>query len=267
MIVRLMSGLGNQMFQYAFGRSVSRARKEHLRFIKYRLGKGYPRAYSLGAFNVDVEFARWTLGPRYKETTFAYDPGVFKARAGSYLIGYWQTAKYFDEPLVRKELSLRLPVSQESVQVSKLIASQPSAFVHVRRTDFFSPSIAARFGNVGMDYYHQAIAHIRSRVPDVHFFVFSDDPMWCHGVFPGDNFTVVDHNGWGTGSTGPSQEHEDLWLMSRCDHAIIPNSTFGWWGAWLNPTKNRIVVAPKRWFMPAANIDDRDIVPESWIKM
>jgi Glycosyl transferase family 11 len=247
---------------------VSQARKEKLLFKKYRLGRGHQRPYSLGAFNVHVKFAKWALGPKYQETTHCrYDPGVYTAQASSYFIGYWQTEKYFDEALVRKELSLRLPVGRESERVGKLIKSQPSAFVHVRRTDYLHPSNATVIGNMGMDYYNEAIAFIKARVPKVHFFVFSDDPAWCRETFSGDGFTVVGHNWWARGRRGPGTEHEDLWLMSQCDHAIIPNSTFGWWGAWLNPEKNRIAIAPKHWYLPSANVDARDIVPERWTKI
>src|SRR5262245_23689736 len=128
MIVRLCSGLGNQMFQYAFGRSVSRARNETLLFKKYNLGWGNQRAYSLGAFNVGVKFKRWVFGPTFKDTAFCYNPDVFTAPPGSYYVGYWQTEKYFDEPLVRAELSLRAPVSPESECIAAQIRSRPSAF-------------------------------------------------------------------------------------------------------------------------------------------
>lgn len=266
MIVRLNGGLGNQMFQYAFGRSVSKIRGEDLFFVKVGLDRGYHRAYSLGAFNVEAKFTGGVSGPVYDERTFAYDPGVFAAPTGSYYCGCWQTEKYFNEALVRKELSFKNPMSQQTEQVAEKIRSRTSAFIHVRRTDYLYPATAAYHGNMGMDYYEKAMAYVRERVPNVHFFVFSDEPQWCRGAFQGDAFTIVGHNGMGDGSRGPSTEHEDLYLMSLCGHAIIPNSSFGWWGAWLNPEKQRVVVAPERWFA-GANLDTKDLIPPHWSRL
>jgi Glycosyl transferase family 11 len=116
-----------------------------------------------------------------------------------------------------------------------------------------------------MDYYNAAMSYVREREPEVRFFIFSDDPDWCRSTFPHD--TVVGHNGWGSGNRGPATEHEDLYLMSLCNHAVICNSTFGWWGAWLGDEvtrRPRIVVSPEKWSVDGK---PRDIVPERWIKL
>lgn len=269
MIVRLNGGLGNQMFQAAFGYSVSYLRNTPVFFHKVGLDSG-PRAYSLGAFNVPVHFAEPGDNPVYQEKTFAYDVDAAYADSSSYFIGNWQTEQYFKTDLVRNLFKLKNPVTPKTEEVATTISKYVSVSVHVRRTDYLVPNVAAYHGNMGVDYYTKAIEYVRSRVSYARFFFFSDDIEWCKQTFTDSDFNFVDHNGMGNGVTGPSTEHEDIYLMSRCDHAIIPNSSFGWWGAWLNSNKSRIVVVPKDWFVvggPAGHLDTKDIVPERWVKI
>lgn len=268
MIVYLGGGLCNTMFQYAFGRSVSIARKEELFFDKSSLERTN-RAYGLGAFNAQLIFANKNSATvQYSEPVFRYDSGVYSAPRNAYFCGCWQTEKYFDIPVVRKELSLRNPVSDKTARVIEEIQATPhSAFIHVRRGDYLFPVQKAYHGNMGMDYYEKAIEYIRERVPDVRFFVFSDDHDWCRQKFP--ELRIVDHiegRHINPDPNDPGQEHEDLFMMSFCNHAIIPNSSFGWWGAWLGDTQSgRIVIGPKRWFLADVSFDD--IMPERWIKL
>lgn len=267
MIVRLNGGLGNQLFQYAFGVSVAQRRNEQVFFEKHQLDGGAHRAYSLDAFCVNVRFLNGAyLGPKYEERIFNFDPGVYNAARNAHFVGNWQTEKYFNEPAVREDFRYKRPMSQQTNLMASVIQTRASASIHVRRSDYLIPSTAAYHGNMGLEYYGSAIAYIKARVPGVHFFIFSDDPQWCKQAFPTADFTIVDHNGWGNGLTGPAQEHEDLYLMSLCNHAIIPNSSFGWWGAWLNPDKQRIVIAPKRWFIVQHLCTD-DIIPDRWVKI
>ena len=269
MIVRLEAGLGNQMFQWAFGRCVSAVRNEELFFEKHDLDGGNPRAYSLGAFDIDLKFKEPDGAPQFIETheKFGFDPDVYKVPNGTHFIGNWQTEKYFDGEMVRRELGCREPFSSQTLSVGDQIVREPaSCSVHVRRTDYLIPSTIAYHGDVGLDYYDRAMDSIGDYAPDVQFFVFSDDPEWCK-----DNFRspcrVVDHNKPGSGATGPGKEHEDLYLMSLCRHAIIPNSSFGWWGCWLRDPKNQgLTIAPKVWFRKEGLRYD-DIVPDRWIKL
>jgi hypothetical protein len=115
-------------------------------------------------------------------------------------------------------------------------------------------------------WYAEAMLYIAERVRNVRFFVFSDDPQFCKTAFP--ECRVVDHNKPGSGESGPGKEHEDLYLMALCDHAIIPNSSFGWWGAYLGDAngKDRIVIAPKVWFRKEG-LRSEDIIPERWVKI
>jgi hypothetical protein len=144
----------------------------------------------------------------------------------------------------------------------KIIASPGSTFIHVRRTDYTLPQSIEIHGNLGMKYYNRAMNYIRERVSDAKFFVFSDDPEWCRANFP--DCQIVGHNKPGTKAGGPGQEHEDIWLMSMCENAIIPNSTFGWWGAWLGRSKT--VIAPKIWLWSNPG-SFKDIVPDRWVRL
>ncbi len=268
MIVYLGGGLCNQLFQYSFGRSVSLARNEELFFEKTSLGRTN-RAYGLGAFNIELKFVDKPTTGYYGEPIFHFDPGVYTAPKDSYFSGCWQTERYFNIPVIRRELILRNLVSEQTRRVAdEILATPHSAFIHVRRGDYLHPVQSAYHGNMGADYYARAIEYIRERVSDVKFFVFSDDHAFCKRNFP--EFRVVDHiEGLhiNPDPNGAGLEHEDLFMGSLCHHAILPNSTFGWWMAWLGDTQlNRLVVAPKKWFANV-NLRSDDIVPERWVKL
>jgi hypothetical protein len=267
MIVRLQGGMGNQLFQYAFGRSVSLARKEELLFEKRgdMAGGSATFPYSLNLFNTDVKFAQGQRGPEYDErTAVTFDKGVYTAPKGTHFLGYWQTERYFEPNLVRAELSLRNPISEQAQCISDEILSVPnSVMIHVRRADYLTPEVAPWMGNLTMDYYTKALAGINERLHDVSFFIFSDDPEWCrHNFVFGRRLPTVVNTG---------RAHEDLFLMSLCKHAVLANSSFGWWGAWLGDYPGKVVIAPYRWFgniqSQKYNPETADIIPERWIKI
>lgn len=273
MFVNLQGGLGNQMFQAAFGWSIAAKAKLPVLFVKQALGPGCHRAYGLDAFKGDVQIAsklpQHVL--RYQEAGFAFDPNAYRHMTNYMLFsGNWQSEKYFDEVLVRDNFRLAEPLSPASQECVNLLTSGTTCSIHVRRTDYAIPSTARYHGLMGMDYYNAAIQHVKARTSTVRFFIFSDDKDWCRQHFIGPEFAIVNANGVGSGDEGPSTEHEDIFLMSLCNHAIIPNSSFGWWGAWLNPDTSRMVIAPKNWFNPegpAKNFDTRDICPERWTRL
>jgi len=274
MVVLLKGGLGNQMFQYAFGISVSKARGEALSFTRDIPDSDLKRCYALGVFDVPITFVSEMPAPIFYEWnhTYAFDPGVYDKQWASF-DGQWQTEKYFDVPLVRDAFSLRSPENQlsgasQAVAREILGCEERSAFLHVRRTDYVGQE--EYHTNLGMDYYSAAMSIIKERVGNAEFFVFSDDPAWCKEAFPG--LRVVDHNKPGGrlfGSDVPGKEHEDIWLMGLCSHGVIANSSFSWWGAWLGGTRpGRTCIAPRRWLGPAAAfLDTKDIAPERWMKI
>lgn len=264
MIVAFQGGLGNQMFQYAFGRSVSAARNEELFFTRDRVDNDPKRCYSLGVFNPEISFVPELKEPIYGEPVFQFDPGVYTAVNGSSFVGHWQTEKYFDKNLVRKIFAPPNHFSPETMAVAReIVKYENSAFVHVRRTDYLVGPNPEFHGNLGSGYYAEAAI----RLPEgTHFFVFSDDPDYCRQHFNTEQATVVGHNKAGD-SDGPGTEHEDLFLMAMCRHAIIANSSFSWWGAWLGDTqRDRIVIAPKIWFKNPG-MSYHDVAPDRWIKI
>jgi len=261
-IVQLNGGLGNQLFQYAFGRSLSTEYKAPLFFHKSDLDCGR-RHFALAPFNVNVQFKTPVGVLRFEEIQFNYDPRVHTASPSAYYVGYWQTERYFDfaAPLLRQELTLKAPVSTKTAEIARQILSEPdSTFIHVRRADYLDPHTSAYHGNMGLDYYRAAMKMVSDRYMGMEaFFVFSDDTEWCRREFP--DCVIVDHN------KGKGKEVEDLYLMSLCKNAIFPNSSFGWWGAWLGDTRpDRMCIGPKKWFA-GAKLNTDDIIPERWIKL
>jgi hypothetical protein len=290
-IVRLNGGLGNQLFQYALGRSLAERRRTVLKLDTTLVDADPKRRYSLGAWNVraarvtafDRRWFRlyWAVRrrvfrhePYYRgafinEQAFLYDANILRAPRMCSLNGYWQSEKYFAdiEPLIRRELTLREELSAASREVARNLRASNSVFLHIRRGDaVHDPRGAAFHGTPSPEYYDRAAAYIGTRVADPHFFLFSDEPQWVkqnlHLSYP---MTVIDHNP-PSDALAPGREHEDLWLMSLCRHAILANSSFSWWGAWLNPERERIVIAPKQW-LRSAPFDTCDLIPGNWIKM
>lgn len=278
MVVALMGGLGNQLFQYAFGTGLAERTGRKVRYDRSRVDADGQRSYGLGAFALSIATQHRDAiqflsgyGNVRGEHTFAFDPSVWDRDAGNTFLGYWQSEKYFGdkEKLMDRFAILSKPSSICEV-VSSLIMSMgsDSCMLHVRRGDYLTPHNQGYHGAPGAEYYNEAIRRVRAVSPNAHFFVFSDDPAWCKTVYNGKDFTVVDCNKPGNGSA-PGQEHWDLWLMSLCWHAIIANSSFSWWGAWFgdNTEKKpqRIVLAPSRWFV--AQLDTKDLIPERWVKI
>lgn len=249
MIVRLTGGLGNQMFGYAFGRALSLRRNEP---VQFHWGRA-TRDYALEPYNAKIELVQ-PSGPIYDEPGFAFDSKALEAPSNTYLRGYWQSPKYFEDypDMIRQELTLKEPVRLEVMRVARMLQDSNSCFIHVRRGDYLNLGTKEVHGVLDLSYYQAAKAYIRERTDNPQFFVFSDDRDWC-GQFMGhpvmDAFT----------------QHEDLYLMQACRHGIGANSSFSWWANWLADRSDRISIAPKQWFLK--DLDTRDLIPEGWVKL
>jgi hypothetical protein len=206
-------------------------------------------------------------GPYYRRPLFMesrlnpYDPNILRTPKSVCLQGYWQSEKYFAEisTIIVREFALKDPPYQEDQKLAEKIQGTESVSIHFRRGDYTTQAGRALFVNLDMDYYLNSIRAITEKTENPHFFVFSDDPDWVeenfHVQYP---MTIVDHN--------RSRAWEDLRLMSMCKHNIIANSSFSWWGAWLNRNPEKLVFAPSRWFSDAS-FDTRDLIPNDWCKV
>ncbi len=285
-ITRLQGGLGNQMFQYAAGLRLAAARQTQLKLdltlLDVRDGRT-PRTYELDRFRISAEYAtaeeiearlaKRPLAARIsrrldrraaaRERHFHYDPAVARLPDGSCLEGYWQSERYFVDVAarVRQEFGFRSGPSGRNAELARQIAARAAVSVHVRRGDYAADAAThAAHGLCPVDYYQRAAAYVAERIRAPLFVLFSDDPEWTRAHLDlGGAAIVADHN---SAHDGP----EDLRLMSLCRHHVIANSSFGWWGAWLNADPEKIVIAPERWFRDGAR-DTSDLLPDRWVKL
>lgn len=291
-IVTLQGGLGNQMFQYACGKSAALQRNSYFRLDTRTLQKVNidehftNRFFELNIFDAkiseasDKEFNRffaksillkiwykWLRGyNHYTEQTFFFDVALNLQRRSLFLLGYWQTEKYFIayENDIRKDFIFSTPKNNDTLLYEKEILLCNAVSIHIRRGDYITSSTANSFhGVINLDYYEVAMQKIEKLVENPIYYLFSDDPAWAkvHIVKNRKDIVIIKHN------IG-KDNWQDMYLMSKCKHNIIANSSFSWWGAWLNENINKIVIAPKKWFANnEQNNQTQDLIPESWIKL
>jgi hypothetical protein len=295
-IVKLQGGLGNQMFQYAAAKALaikySCALLLDLSFLEQRatqITEGFTnRQYELGIFNNiaqnfvdDVVRKQFTVVSQkkqwlqrlgfsypkiYIEPSFEFNENLFKQKPPVLLEGYWQSEQYFikEAAAIKKAFSFpALVAMDENNAVLSAISAGCSVAVHVRRADYLHPAIAAQHGTCSEAYYKEAIQNIQSSFPSAIFYFFSDDAAWVKKTFT-DHLpkAVLVKNNTGANSW------KDMYLMSKCRHQIIANSSFSWWGAWLNDEPGKIVIAPKRWFADTKrNEATGDLIPANWMRL
>ena len=288
-ISRLIGGLGNQMFQYAVARALAEKTHQHLKldvfsFSTYKLHNGFElvRIFEGNKELATAEDVRAMLGlqnfPMLKrlvlrpelvwlrskklvaEPHFRYWDGLKHISKDAYLIGYWQSEKYFKsiEATVRSDFTFKQPMSQVNQNIANNIAQSNSISLHVRRGDYVQNSVTlAAHGVCSLEYYQAAIAYMIERVAQPKFFIFSDDIEWVKNNirinFP---CQYVENN-------HGAESYNDMRLMSLCQHHIIANSSFSWWGAWLGTYIKKIVISPKKWFANDNNVSD--LFPPDWI--
>lgn len=283
-VLNLLGGLGNQMFVWALGRAMESRGKE-VSYTKFFLNSDSGRRMLLPDVGIHPRMIDRHIGFNYTEPNLRYHPEVFSLSGDWTIHGYFQCEKYFEsiQDTIRSEVFSGMSKSPMTQVIAEQIQwlGDRTCFVHVRRSDNLSVRGLAFHGLTSAQdstYYFKAMNYVRERVPGVRFFVFSDEPAWCRDCFlRGDDITVVDCNPpsftigakFDLAKTDTGRECEDLWLMSLCHHAIIANSSFSWFGAWLNPvekTRERMVIAPEPWLADPRK-DVMDIVPERWVKV
>jgi len=176
-------------------------------------------------------------------------------------IGYWQSEKYFlnIQDIIRQDFKFTNFENSKNIELKNTIEETNSISVHIRRGDYLGNPFLD--GLASLEYYKKSIDYILKKVKNPKFIIFSDDIVWCKSNLVLDKDSIfVD---WNIGR----ESFRDMQLMSLCRHNIIANSSFSWWGAWLNANPKKIVLAPKRWFTKESNLDYGDIVPETWIKI
>jgi len=224
------------------------------------MDKSERQAFSEGK----IKLARWfkklirPLGKVFWEAQHNYDTSINTTPVGQLLIGFWQSEQYMhDMHQLRLDLELKEPLTESAQKIKRIMNSVESVALHVRRGDYLKDQkTIARHGLCSQSYYQSAIDLVLAEKPKAEFFVFSDDPKWVetHLQLPL-QCTYV--------SASNITAEEDLVLMGSCKHQIIANSTFSWWGAWLNKNCDKIVVCPTPWF-DDNNIVTKDLLPVNW---
>jgi len=291
-IVKLMGGLGNQMFQYAVGRALSARYGTKLFldtnwFLSDTATKpGAERIFMLDKFNIQARIVNKKRGYKiYKQEndnlfikldlikmkTFSLiaekkvmpfkDKIFMKENKNIYLDGYWQTEKYFKviSNEIRKEFSLRKPFKVQDENIVHEIRDTNSVSIHVRRGDYANYEHTKKVhGVITIQYYKKCVKYFLDTIKNPSFYIFSDDPEWCM-----ENLNLKIYKKIISNNKRPPQD--EMILMSNCKHHIIANSTFSWWGAWLADNQSKIIIAPKQW-TATNNECFVDIIPESWLK-
>ncbi|MEY3911601.1 MAG: hypothetical protein RJB43_1256 [Verrucomicrobiota bacterium] len=282
-VVTLEGGLGNQMFQYAAARAAAVRTSSQLALDIRPLSASGERGYSLGAFRLREPVELVTEGPaprrngrirnflnsllggerHFRESGFRYDPAVLRINPSLRMEGYFQSERYFADiaSVIREDFTPREDLLAEiNLLAEKLIPSGPCVSLHVRRGDYTNPATMAVHGLLDAPYYEKGLRLVAERIGQaLPICVFTDDSAWVRANLglPGELSIISEH------TRSPLQ---DLILMSRCTHHITANSSFSWWGAWLNPSQDKIVVTPARWFQPDAGLDTKDLRPDGWIQ-
>jgi hypothetical protein len=290
-IIKLTGGLGNQMFQYAIG-------------LKLSLSYGYPFYLDIESYGWD-KFRRFELNtvfgvtepiaepntkeicrlshrylffdrlirkirggdfpyylkPVFEEPSFRFDPNIFRVSDNTYISGHFQSEKYFKsiDKEIRNRFQFAIEPNAYYSELGEIINFPESISVHIRRGDYVTDSATSRFhGICSLEYYNSAILWMREHLKHPIFVFVSDDMDWTKSHFKHISDAIFVEN-----NKGPA--YEDLRIMTICKHNIIANSSFSWWGAWLNPNGQKYVVAPKIWFADAEMQKQVDsIYPESW---
>jgi len=287
-VIIIFNGLGNQMSQYAFylqkkqinpstyaitfcrdhngfeldsvfNINFNKSIRQRTLYLIFRL----LLTEKLGLFGLSIKnlFNSFNVKIQRENFDFSFKPQyLVPAKGITFYYGGWHTPSYFKSvnESVLGVYNFNNPSDIENINIINKIISFNSVSLHVRRGDYINSSNIDLFGGVcTIDYYKNAINLILEKVDDCHFFVFSNDMKWVQENLHLENFTYVDNN-------NGLNSWLDMYLMSLCNHNIIANSTFSWWGAWLNKHLNKIVISPNKFL----NKDlYTEVYPENWLKI
>jgi hypothetical protein len=294
LIISLLNGgLGNQLFQYAAGRCLALFhRTDHVLDVSQYGDEVFlnqtPRNLDIVDFNISSRVAidqdlaklrpsnfmlskasRSFKNKFIKKYYLDWHPEIFLAGNKLYLDGYFQCEKYFIDVFqeLRNEFTLREEYLLSIANIlSKIQSDQPSISIHIRRGDYVNNQRIRHIYDIcTLDYYSRATQELLQQFPNARLFIFSDDINWVQSNMPiFKNATLISDMKTISGENlRPSQE---LFLMSQCDHHIIANSSFSWWGAYLNASSSKVVIAPNIWNR-SKFFHQNDIIPEAWMRL
>lgn len=294
LIPRIYGGLGNQLFIYAAARRLALVNHSELVLDDvsgFAYDYIYHRHYQLDHFNIPCRKAtateriepfsrlrrfikrKWNQQLSFEQRAYLLQEGVdfdprllhFKPRGTVYMEGYWQSENYFKdvEETIREDLQIISPIDTTNLAMVEQIRASIAVAVHVR---FFDKLQDGGINNASVDYYRRAIETMEGIVSDAHYFIFSDKPEVARAILPlpVNRVTLVAHN------HGDVHAYADFWLMTQCQHFIIANSTFSWWGAWLAANLSKQVIAPGFEINGNTRVTAwgfRGLLPNEWIRL
>jgi hypothetical protein len=294
--VFMRGGLGNQMFQYAAGLNLAKKNKTDLMLDTVHILDRFPRPHftyrtfdlaevfmieprfthlskfaekmPIPGFWLGIDLMAMNLRQAFGYTKILYqderkdfDLLSFPEKKNVVLYGRWENERYFieNESAVRESLKFRHPLEGEAATLAEDIRMANSVALHVRRGDYAAvKTVTKLMGDIDLSYYKNAVAYMSKKIASPQFFIFSDDIEWCKENIKLDVPAIYIP----ASSSGPKAAFH-LQMMSLCKHNIIANSTFSWWGAWLNANPEKTVIAPKTWLAGAS----KEIIPSSWITL
>lgn len=291
-VVSINGGLANQMFQYAFSLYLkNKGLDVFLDQINFK-----PRAcmtcettklqdvfmnvdirnMPIGKFPLVWWKRRWNFlrkiaiiwGDKYiDEPSFKYYPNIYKKASKNCIFkGSWQCAKYFEDisDIVRNDFEFKPFTDIRNIKLEMKMQQENSIAIHVRKGKDYTTEFLLQ-NTCDLNYFRRAIQYIKLHVKSPVFYVFTDNPEWVKENLTMISYILVDWN-----PVSGKNNYLDMQLMSCAKHNIISNSTYSWWGAWLNRNKDKIVIGPSDWFNPQMKLkmyDGNQIIPDNWIKI
>jgi hypothetical protein len=286
-VVKMTGGLGNKMFQYALYKSIIASGKEALiddssfnpswDFEIIKLPHIFLNAtYEIASIKLIKQFGgennfknkvKRRLNFLFKkkfigEKSLSYNPLISGLNGDYFLSGLWQSEKYFNgySQLIKHSFQFKAFADEKNILLSNEMSQGASVAIHIRKgADYERKNV---IGTCDINYYKRAVEYIQKRIKDPYYYIFTDNVQWVSEHIKDINYTLIDWN-----PVSGVENYLDMQLMSCCKHNIIANSTYSWWGAWLNGNPDKLVLCPKIWYNKSSGLDTNDLIPESWIKL
>lgn len=269
-IIKISGGLGNQMFQYALYKELLyQGKKCNMDKLSY-LNDSFGREYCLDVFpNIKIDFCNKvesvfyrTIGKLNKSyylenEALSFDKNIFEIDNG-FIGGYFQNEEYFKDVKEKTTDDFLFNINDKDILniSSKIKDDKCSTSIHIRGNDYLK--LNDRYGSIcTKEYYQKAISIIEEKIDNPHFYIFSDDMKYAETLLEGHNYSILDKKeGY--------KDYYDMFLMSQCSHNIIANSSFSFWGSYLNKNKDKVIICPKRW---DNKFENKKVYCDGWIAL